>query len=371
MYNKIDEVFTYLFLKNAIEEGASETKLSKVFERANQDKSSIIILDEIDMIAGKLTSKKASLDMRISSILMSLIDGLNSGVFVMGLTSRLHAVNPSFLRSGRLDDVQEIIIKLPEQRFEVLNIITQGKFFLKKKSEMNTNIYIKMYLALPFRSVPEKQAILLKVSKITHGFVPSDLQSVCSQVILALIKQGREYLEMDDFMQALKIVKPSNLNEFASKIPDVTFSDLFGIDDIIQEIKTSVIQPFRHPESYLALGISPPKGILIHGPTGVGKTMLCSALAAEAGVNFMLVESSQIRSKVIGESEKGIAKLFSQARANSPCILFIDQVNYTHVMFVLSIYSFLCVCVCFFTNRLICFYQKEELVILPKTQVIE
>ncbi|KAI8054897.1 P-loop containing nucleoside triphosphate hydrolase protein [Thamnidium elegans] len=128
-------------------------------------------------------------------------------------------------------------------------------------------------------------------------------------------------------MQALKIVRPSNLNEFASKIPDITFSDLFGIDDIIQEIKTSVIQPFRHPESYLALGISPPKGILIHGPTGVGKTMLCSALAAEAGVNFLLVESSQIRSKVIGESEKGIAKLFSQARANSPCILFIDQID--------------------------------------------
>lgn len=144
VYNKIDEVFTYLFIKkNAIEEGASETKLSKVFERANQDKSSIIILDEIDMIAGKLTSKKASLDMRISSILMSLIDGLNSGVFVMGLTSRLHAVDPSFLRSGRLDDVQEIVIKLPEQRYDVLNIITQGKFSFKKKNEMNTIIYIQ------------------------------------------------------------------------------------------------------------------------------------------------------------------------------------------------------------------------------------
>jgi SpoVK/Ycf46/Vps4 family AAA+-type ATPase len=132
---------------------------------------------------------------------------------------------------------------------------------------------------------------------------------------------------MDHFKYALSIVKPSNLNEFSSKIPDITFGDLFGIDDIIQEIKTSVIQPFHHPENYIELGISPPKGILVHGPTGVGKTMLCSALASEAGVNFMLVESSQIRSKVVGESEKGIAKLFAQARANSPCILFIDQVK--------------------------------------------
>jgi SpoVK/Ycf46/Vps4 family AAA+-type ATPase len=131
---------------------------------------------------------------------------------------------------------------------------------------------------------------------------------------------------MDHFKYALSIVKPSNMNEFSSKIPDITFDDLFGMDDIIQEIKTSVIQPFHHPENYIELGISPPKGILVHGPTGVGKTMLCSALASEAGVNFMLVESSQIRSKVVGESEKGIAKLFAQARANSPCILFIDQV---------------------------------------------
>ncbi|KAI8076568.1 P-loop containing nucleoside triphosphate hydrolase protein [Gilbertella persicaria] len=132
---------------------------------------------------------------------------------------------------------------------------------------------------------------------------------------------------MDHFHYALSIVKPSNLNEFASRVPDVSFKDIFGIDDIIQEIKTSVIQPFQQPHKYLELGISPPKGILIHGPTGVGKTMLCSALASEAGVNFMLVESSQIRSKIVGESEKGIAKLFAQARSNAPCILFIDQID--------------------------------------------
>lgn len=180
---------------------------------------------------------------------------------------------------------------------------------------------------LPFRSDKDRADILLHVSKITHGFVPSDLQSLSSQVILSLIKQQETHIEKRHFIQALTIVKPSNLNEFASKIPDISFSDIYGMNEIIAEIKTSVIQPFQHPENYLELGISPPKGILIHGPTGVGKTMLCSALAAEAGVNFMLVESSQIRSKVIGESEKGIAKLFSQARANSPCILFIDQVS--------------------------------------------
>lgn len=169
--------------------------------------------------------------------------------------------------------------------------------------------------------------MLRQVARQTHGFVPSDLQSLTSQAILLLMKQQEHHITLSHFKHALTIVKPSNLNEFSSSIPDITFKDVYGMDDIIQEIKTSVIQPFHHPERYIELGISPPKGILLHGPTGVGKTMLCSALAAEAGVNFMLVESSQIRSKVVGESEKGIAKLFSQARANSPCILFIDQVS--------------------------------------------
>ncbi|KAG2201630.1 hypothetical protein INT46_005726 [Mucor plumbeus] len=292
------------------EEGVSESKLFNFFNQTRDHSMSILILDEIDMIAGNWTSKKSDLDMRLSSMLMSCVDNLHNA-FVIGITSRLHAIEPAFLRSGRLDDLQEIIINSPEQRYGILNIITKN---------------------LPFDSNLEKEDILRQVSKLTHGFVPSDLQSLTSQVIFLLMKQQQQQQQENNitfahFKHALTIVKPSNLNEFSSKIPDITFNDLYGIDDIIQEIKNSVIQPFHHPEKYIELGISPPKGILLHGPTGVGKTMLCSALASEAGVNFMLVESSQIRSKVVGESEKGIAKLFSQARANSPCILFIDQID--------------------------------------------
>ncbi|RCI04718.1 hypothetical protein CU098_000465, partial [Rhizopus stolonifer] len=290
------------------EEGVSETKLFAFFEQAKRCNAlSILILDEIDMIAGKWTSKRSALDMRISSLLMSLIDK-SDNVFLIGLTNRIHAIEPAFLRSGRLDDLQEIVIKYPEQRQQILEIITKGNC-----------------VDLPFKSTQERTQILLEMSQKTHGFVPSDLQSLSSQATLLLIKQQSSHVTMDHFHYALSIVKPSNLNEFASRVPDVSFKDIFGIDDIIQEIKTSVIQPFQQPHKYLELGISPPKGILIHGPTGVGKTMLCSALASEAGVNFMLVESSQIRSKIVGESEKGIAKLFAQARSNAPCILFIDQ----------------------------------------------
>ncbi|RCH95460.1 Spermatoproteinsis associated protein 5 [Rhizopus azygosporus] len=266
--------------------------------------------NEIDIISGRASTRKSKLDIRIFSVLLHLIDQLGKNGFIIGTTSRLHAIDPVFIRSGRLDMVVEIATKLPQQRYEILQIITKS---------------------LPFESVDERNTILRQVSKVTHGFTPSDLQSVCSQVIFQLIRQQTEQknqtAKLHHFMQALTVIRPSSLNEFGSRVPSVTFSDLYGLNDVIQELRACVIEPFHHPERYIQLGIMPPKGILLHGPTGVGKTMLCSALASEAGVNFMLVESSQIRSKIVGESEKAIAKLFAQARANSPCILFIDQID--------------------------------------------
>ncbi|KAL0097019.1 P-loop containing nucleoside triphosphate hydrolase protein [Phycomyces blakesleeanus] len=298
------------------EEGASEAKLKGLFDTALQHRLSILILDEIDMLAGTLDHKKTGLDSRLGSLLLSLIDKINQPnddhlVYIIGITSRLHAVDPCFLRSGRLDKVEEIVIKDAKQRYEILLVLTQR---------------------LPFESQQDKTNILTRVSRATHGFVPSDLQSLCMQVVLQAVKEqstGQEpaCVTTHHFDNVLSFIHPSNFNEYTTKIPKVTFADMYGIDSIIEEIKVSVIHPFYHPEEYIKLGITPPRGILLHGPPGVGKTMLCSALASEAGVNFMLVESSQVRSKVVGESEKNLAKLFAHARSNAPCILFIDQID--------------------------------------------
>ncbi|KAI9251726.1 P-loop containing nucleoside triphosphate hydrolase protein [Sporodiniella umbellata] len=287
------------------EEGASELELTNFFEQSKSHDMCILVLDEIDIIAGKWSSRKSSLDIRILSILTQLIDQSEHNVFILATTSRLHEIDPRFLRSGRLDILQELSIKRPHQRHEILKIVTK---------------------ALPFESLEEKDLTIEKISKITHGYTPSDLQSVCTQAVMCVI-ENEEPLRLSHFIQALAVVKPSGLSEFGSKIPSVRFSDIYGLEDIIHELKTCVIQPFENPEMYLDMGIDPPKGILLHGPTGVGKTMLCSALASETGVNFVLAESSQIRSKIVGESEKAMAKLFSQARASSPCILFIDQID--------------------------------------------
>ncbi|KAG0322577.1 hypothetical protein BGZ99_003233 [Dissophora globulifera] len=180
---------------------------------------------------------------------------------------------------------------------------------------------------------PEQRPIILrKIAKITHGFVPTDLQSLCTESALLLISRmatGAHHpvIDFSFFEQALKTIRPSGMGESLSKIPVVTFNNLFGVEDAIADLRVSVIEPFHNPGKYLEMGIAPPRGLLVYGPPGVGKTMLCCALAEELGINFMLVESSQIRSKVVGESEQNISRIFAQAKANAPCILFIDQID--------------------------------------------
>ncbi|KAF9914435.1 hypothetical protein BX616_008301 [Lobosporangium transversale] len=178
----------------------------------------------------------------------------------------------------------------------------------------------------------ERPIILEKIAKATHGFVPTDLQSLCTEsALLLLSKMAAGHKDaMIDYTyieQALRTIRPSGMGEFLSSIPKINFSDLFGMQDAIADIKVSIIEPFHDPGKYIKMGIAPPRGLLVHGPPGVGKTRLCCALSQELGINFMLVESSQIRSKVVGESEQNIAKMFAQAKANAPCILFIDQID--------------------------------------------
>ncbi|KAG0359766.1 hypothetical protein BGZ54_009844 [Gamsiella multidivaricata] len=263
---------------------------------------------------------QTGVEAKLFATLLHLVDLINTNpsgnkVFIVGeihlsLTNRLHAVDQSLVRSGRLDKVFDLHLKGARQRLEVLDIVAKD---------------------LPM-DPGQRPEILLQVSKATHGFVPTDLQSVCTESALLLISRmtagvKNNMVDYSYFEKALKTIRPSGMSEFQSKIPVVTFDDLFGIEDAIADLRMSIIEPFHNPGKYINIGIAPPRGLLIYGPPGVGKTMLCCALAEELGINFMLVESSQIRSKVVGESEQNIARMFSQAKANAPCILFIDQID--------------------------------------------
>ncbi|GJJ73921.1 hypothetical protein EMPS_06279 [Entomortierella parvispora] len=297
------------------DEGASENFLRNSFSSLlTRGPASILILDEVDMIASGRSSRKG-VEAKLFATLLHLIDSINmqpqgNKIFIIALTNRPHAVDASLVRSGRLDKIFDLHLKGVEQRRLVLEIITKD---------------------LPL-DMGQKADMLTRVARVTHGFVPTDLQALCTQAALQLISKiaaGHKdsMIDFSYFEQALKNIRPSGMGEFLSKIPTVTFNDLYGVQDAIADLKVSIIEPFHNPRKYLDLGISPPRGVLVHGPPGVGKTMLCCALAEELGINFMLVESSQIRSKVVGESEQNIAKMFAQAKANAPCILFIDQID--------------------------------------------
>ncbi|KAF9298746.1 hypothetical protein BGZ88_004953 [Linnemannia elongata] len=255
--------------------GASENYLRSAFSSLlAKSKASIVILDEVDMIASARSSRKG-VEAKLFATLLHLVDSINvqpSGnkIFIIALTNRLHAVDGSLVRSGRLDKVYDLHLKGVDQRLGALRILSKG---------------------------------------------------------MMAAGQPTSVVDMSYFDRALKTIRPSGMGEFLSKIPTVTFDDLYGIQDAIADLKVSIIEPFHNPGKYIDLGISPPRGVIVHGPPGVGKTMLCCALAEELGINFMLVESSQIRSKVVGESEKNIARMFAQAKANAPCILFIDQID--------------------------------------------
>jgi len=129
------------------------------------------------------------------------------------------------------------------------------------------------------------------------------------------------------FNKAIKETRPAGLVAYMNKNNEIRFSDLYGLDEAINSLKASVIYPIHCPEDFKIFNISPPKGILIYGPPGVGKTSICCALAYETGFNLITIEGSSIRSKVVGESEKTISKLFTTARENSPCIILIDQIE--------------------------------------------
>ncbi|MCD6434529.1 MAG: CDC48 family AAA ATPase [Candidatus Diapherotrites archaeon] len=301
--------------------GEAEERLRQIFKEAEENAPSIIFIDEIDAIAPKRDEVVGEVERRVVAQLLALMDGLEPrrNVIVIAATNRVNSLDEALRRPGRFD--REIEFGVPDRnaRKEILQIHTRG-----------------MPLA--------KNVNLETLANSTHGFVGADLEALCKEAAMKALRRympkinldeesiPAEVLESievnkDDFMNALRDIQPSALREVAIEIPNVRWKDIGGLERAKKELKQAVEWPLKKPESFSKMGIEPPKGVLLYGPPGCGKTLLAKAVATESEANFIAVKGPELISKWVGESEKGIRKVFRKARQVAPCIVFFDEID--------------------------------------------
>ncbi len=301
--------------------GESEERLRDIFKQAEENTPSIIFIDEIDSIAPKRDEVSGEVEKRIVSQLLTLMDGMKSRgkVVVIAATNRPDSIDPALRRPGRFDREIEIGIPDEEGRLEILNIHTRG--------------------------MPVEEKVNLKqIAKVTHGFVGADLEvlakeaamrslrKIIPEIDLAQDKISAEILQKikitdDDFREALKEVKPSALREVLVEVPNVSWDDVGGLESLKEELHEVIEWPLKHKEAFEYVDVSAPKGILLHGPTGTGKTLIAKAIAKMTESNFISVKGPELLSKWVGESEKGVREIFRKARQAAPCIIFFDEID--------------------------------------------
>lgn len=300
--------------------GGSEERLREFFEEAEENAPSIIFIDEIDAIAPKREDVSGEVERRIVAQLLTLMDGLKSRgqVVVIGATNRPDALDPALRRPGRFDREIEIGVPDREERKEILQIHTRG-----------------MPLA--------EDVDLDELAEITHGFVGADLESLCKESAMRVLRRVLPEIKADeeipkevlkkmivtraDFKEALKEVQPSALREVLVQVPNVSWEDIGGLEDAKQELREAVEWPLKYPDRFKKFGIKPPKGILLHGSPGTGKTLLAKAVANESQANFIAVKGPELLSKWVGESEKGVREVFRKARQTAPTVIFFDEID--------------------------------------------
>ncbi|MBQ1781999.1 MAG: CDC48 family AAA ATPase, partial [Methanobrevibacter sp.] len=300
--------------------GGSEENLREYFEEAEENSPSIIFIDELDAIAPKREETNGEVERRTVAQLLTLMDGLKSRgqVVVIGATNRPDSLDPALRRPGRFDREIEIGVPDAEERKEVLEIHT--------------------------RNMPLADDVdLEKIANTTHGFVGADLESLCKEAAMRVVRRilpeiqndeeiPKEVIEKivvteNDFKNAQKEIQPSALREVLVQIPDIKWDDVGGLEDVKQELKEAVEWPLKHPETFQRLGIRPPKGTLLYGIPGTGKTLLAKAVASESEANFISVKGPELLSKWVGESEKGVREVFRKAKQASPTVIFFDEID--------------------------------------------
>jgi transitional endoplasmic reticulum ATPase len=301
--------------------GESEARLREIFQQAQQNSPSIIFIDELDAIAPKREEVTGEVERRVVAQLLALMDGLSGrgNVIVIGATNRPSALDPALRRPGRFDREIEIGVPDKQGRYEIIQIHTRG-----------------MPLA------PDVD--LKKLSEITHGYTGADLEALGRETAMKALRRylpqinleeerippsvlEKMEVKMEDFTNAYKEVTPTAMREVYIEVPTVHWEDIGGLENAKQELKEAVEWPLKNPEIFVRLGIRPPKGILLYGPPGCGKTLLARAVSTESEANFITIKGPEVFSKWVGESEKAIREVFRKARMAAPAVIFFDEID--------------------------------------------
>ncbi len=323
--NETDVYFTHISGPEVIGKfyGESEGRLRRVFEEAEANAPAIIFIDEIDAIAPKREDMggEKQVERRVVAQLLALLDGLKSRgqVIVIGATNLPNTLDPALRRPGRFD--REILIPIPDKnaRYDILQIHTRGM-------PLADNVDLK------------------KLAEITHGFVGADLQAFAREAAMLALRRilpdidfSRPEISYDlamgltismaDFLSAMKDVEPSAIREVFVEVPNVAWHHVGGLEAVKEELEEAVVWPLKFAEVFRETKTRPPKGVLLYGVPGTGKTLLAKALATESEVNFIAVKGPELISQYIGESERAVREVFKKARQAAPTILFLDEID--------------------------------------------
>ncbi len=301
--------------------GESESRLRNVFQEAQRRAPSIIFIDELDALAPKRAETGGEVERRIVGQLLALMDGLESRgqIVLIGATNQPNALDPALRRPGRFD--REIALRVPDVRgrMEILQIHS-------KDAALANDIDFA------------------RLAQLTPGFVGADLEALCREAAMIALRRVLPHIDyqrgyipyetlvnlnitMADFQAALREVEPSTTREVYVEVSDTSWDDIGGMDYVKNTLTEGVEWPLRFPEIYANAKVEPPRGVLLSGPPGSGKTLLARALANQCEASFISIKGPELLSKWVGESEKGIREVFRRAKQAAPCIVFFDEID--------------------------------------------